>query len=136
MEENFQKNQEQIYNQVNPRVPLKLEVEKPFIIFSPRLLIPIALPPGSLSFPQRHSSLACPLRGFIKRWEAGIFPFNSGMFPLLLLINLYRVYRQIARLLCLDTRMPKKLMKPLPLQHQHSLSRRNISDDLSILYSI
>ena len=34
-------------------------------------------------------------RGFIKRREAGIFPFYSGMFPLLLLINLYRVYRQI-----------------------------------------
>ena len=33
--------------------------------------------------------------GFIKRREAGIFPFYSGMFPLLLLINLYRVYRQI-----------------------------------------
>ena len=35
------------------------------------------------------------IRGFIKRREAGIFPFYSGMFPLLLLINLYRVYRQI-----------------------------------------
>ena len=35
------------------------------------------------------------VRGFIKRREAGIFPFYSGMFPLLLLINLYRVYRQI-----------------------------------------
>ena len=35
------------------------------------------------------------LRGFIKRREAGIFPFYSGMFPLLLLINMYRVYRQI-----------------------------------------
>ena len=34
-------------------------------------------------------------RGFIKRMEAGIFPFYSGMFPLLLLINLYRVYRLI-----------------------------------------
>ena len=34
-------------------------------------------------------------RGFIKRREAGIFPFYSGMFTLLLLINLYRVYRQI-----------------------------------------
>ena len=34
-------------------------------------------------------------RGFIKRREAGIFPFYSGMFPLLLLINLYRVNRQI-----------------------------------------
>ena len=34
-------------------------------------------------------------RGFIKRREAGIFPFYSGKFPLLLLINLYRVYRQI-----------------------------------------
>ena len=34
-------------------------------------------------------------RGFIKRREAGILPFYSGMFPLLLLINLYRVYRQI-----------------------------------------
>ena len=34
-------------------------------------------------------------RGFIKRREAGIFPFYSGMFPLLLLINLYRVYMQI-----------------------------------------
>ena len=33
--------------------------------------------------------------GFIKRREAGIFPFYSGMFPLLLLTNLYRVYRQI-----------------------------------------
>ena len=35
---------------------------------------------------------------------------------MLLLINLYRVYRHILsnhRLLCLDTRMPKKLMKPL-----------------------
>ena len=42
----------------------------------------------SVIFPQR-------LRGFIKRREAGIFPFYSGMFPLLLLINLYRVYRQI-----------------------------------------
>ena len=31
----------------------------------------------------------------MKRREAGIFPFYSGMFPLLLLINLYRVYRQI-----------------------------------------
>ena len=30
-----------------------------------------------------------------ERREAGIFPFYSGMFPLLLLINLYRVYRQI-----------------------------------------
>ena len=28
-------------------------------------------------------------RGFIKRREAGIFPFYSCMFPLLLLINLY-----------------------------------------------
>ena len=28
-------------------------------------------------------------RGFIKRREAGIFPFYSGMFPLLLLIDLY-----------------------------------------------
>ena len=34
-------------------------------------------------------------RGFIKRRKAGIFPFYSGMFPLLLLINLYRVYMQI-----------------------------------------
>ena len=34
-------------------------------------------------------------RGFIKRREAGIFPFYSGMFPLLLLMNLCRVYRQI-----------------------------------------
>ena len=34
-------------------------------------------------------------RGFIKRREAGIFPFYSCMFPLLLLINLYRVNRQI-----------------------------------------
>ena len=34
-------------------------------------------------------------RGFIKRREAGTFPFYSGMFPVLLLINLYRVYRQI-----------------------------------------
>ena len=33
-------------------------------------------------------------RGFIKRREAGIFPFYSGMVPLLLMINLYRVYRQ------------------------------------------
>ena len=35
------------------------------------------------------------VRGFIKRREAAIFPFYSGMFPLLLLINLYRVYRQV-----------------------------------------
>ena len=35
------------------------------------------------------------IRGVIKRREAGIFPFYSGMFPMLLLINLYRVYRQI-----------------------------------------
>ena len=34
-------------------------------------------------------------RGFIKRREAGIFPFYSGMFPLLLLKKMYRVYRQI-----------------------------------------
>ena len=34
-------------------------------------------------------------RGFIKRREAGIFPFYPCMFPLLLLINLYRVNRQI-----------------------------------------
>ena len=56
-------------------------------------------------------------RGFIKRREAGIFPFYSGMFPLLLLINCIESigkYCQITRLLCLDTRMPKKLMKPLP----------------------
>ena len=36
-----------------------------------------------------------PFSGFIKRREAGIFPFYSGMFLLLLLINLYRVYKQI-----------------------------------------
>ena len=42
-------------------------------------------------FNQKHSII----RGFIKRREAGIFPFYSGMFPLLLLINLYRVYKQI-----------------------------------------
>ena len=33
-------------------------------------------------------------RSFINRREAGIFPFYSGMFPLLLLINLYRVYME------------------------------------------
>ena len=42
----------------------------------------------------RFDNLTIP-RGFIKRREAGIFPFYSGMFPLLLLINLYRVYKQI-----------------------------------------
>ena len=46
----------------------------------------------SLKIWQNHR---CTIRGFIQRRDAGIFPFYSGMFPLLLLINLYRVYRQI-----------------------------------------
>ena len=46
-----------------------------------------------MSLAQGHNIVAP--RGFIKRREAGIFPFYSGMFPLLLLINLYRVNRQI-----------------------------------------
>ena len=47
------------------------------------------------AFVRVYLLLPCGHRGFIKSREAGIFPFYSGMFPLLLLINLYKVYRQI-----------------------------------------
>ena len=61
-----------------------------------KLVDPIWYQLGYETWPKRFLQSSLPYsRGFIKRREAGIFPFYSGMFPLLFLINLYRVYRQI-----------------------------------------
>ena len=65
------------------------------------------------NYQARHSVLGHH-QGFHKEEGGGEFPLLLRHVFLLLLMNLYRVYRQycqITLLLCLDTRMPKKLMK-------------------------